>query len=312
MTKAKNKSTTRTERKAEKPRVVSVRGELTVLDSTVAQVFGVETREVNQAVKRNLEKFRETHVFQLSTEEVAGLRSQGVIPKPGRGGRRSLPFVFTQKGVARLATILDSPQALEATDLIIDVFIDVQRQTADWNLSHDKATRRDIPTAELQMVASRSNPRATRKFQKKFMQALDTLLDVTIDTKGSRTVRDEIGDKGRAILDDLGEMLKTRGLKNEKVVADISLILEQAREVRERTNAGIRKSQAEEESLLLENLDKKIQIFMQIKKLADELEPSAMIDLLDGFTSDNLPLTEDGIMIEAKPDGSGKDRKDGS
>jgi len=78
-----------------------------MLASAVAESFGVETREVVQAVKRNPEKFTSIHAFELTPEEQAFLTSQGVISKPGRGGGRALVWVLTQKGVVRLATFAD-------------------------------------------------------------------------------------------------------------------------------------------------------------------------------------------------------------
>ncbi len=112
------------------PHVLRIRGQDVMLDRTVAHAFGVETRAVNQAVSRNERKFSEDHTFQLSEQEVEHLTSQGVMPKPGRGGSRTAPWVFSMKGVARLATIINSPQALRATDLIMDVFIEVWKQVS--------------------------------------------------------------------------------------------------------------------------------------------------------------------------------------
>ena len=105
-------------------------GQYVILAAAVGRSFGVATREVNQAVARNPEKFGTAHTFLLSPQDVALLTSQGVISKPGRGGSRAPLRVFTQKGVARLATVLTSPQALQATDEIIDLFVDVYQQLA--------------------------------------------------------------------------------------------------------------------------------------------------------------------------------------
>ena len=113
-----------------RPQVVRIRDKDVILDRVVAETFGVETREVNQAVARNGHKFSAEHVFQLSPQETEDLTSRDVIPKSGRGGRRALPWVFSMKGVARLATIIDSPQALRATDLILDVFVEVWKQVS--------------------------------------------------------------------------------------------------------------------------------------------------------------------------------------
>lgn len=109
-------------------RVYLIRGEQVVLDADVARGFGVATSRVNEAVTRNPNKFNDSHVFVLSADEYDALISQFAISKPGRGGTRHFPHVYTAKGVARLATVLTSDEGLRATDLIIDTFIEVQRQ----------------------------------------------------------------------------------------------------------------------------------------------------------------------------------------
>jgi hypothetical protein len=108
--------------------VVICRGERVMLDARVAEAFGTETRQVNQAVVRNRNKFSDAHCFQLAADEFRDLISQSVMSKSNRGGRRYAPRVFTVKGVARLATVLSTPAALRATDLIIDTFLVVQEQ----------------------------------------------------------------------------------------------------------------------------------------------------------------------------------------
>ena len=105
------------------PDVYEIRGERVVLDAHVAQAFGTETKRVNEAVARNADKFTEAHTFQLSPAEHEALRSQAATSNTGRGGVRYQPHVFTMKGVARLATVLNTSEALRATDLIIDTFL---------------------------------------------------------------------------------------------------------------------------------------------------------------------------------------------
>jgi hypothetical protein len=110
--------------------VFVLRGLPVILDVRVAAAFSVATREVNQAVARNPAKFASSYRFQLTEDERARLMSQGVIAKPGRGGSRRLPYVYTRKGVARLATILDTPSSLAATDRMIDLCTAICQQIA--------------------------------------------------------------------------------------------------------------------------------------------------------------------------------------
>ena len=80
-------------------RIYSIRDHRVILDADLASLYGVETRSLVQAVKRNADRFPEDFLFQLAPEEVGALRSQIVISKTGRGGRRYLPYAFTEHGL---------------------------------------------------------------------------------------------------------------------------------------------------------------------------------------------------------------------
>jgi hypothetical protein len=94
--------------------VITCRVRNVILDADLADVFGEETKRLNERVKRNAGRFGEKYVFQLTEEEFAGLRSQSATSNPGRGGRRYLPRVFTEHGVVMAATVLNSEKAIEA------------------------------------------------------------------------------------------------------------------------------------------------------------------------------------------------------
>ncbi len=99
-----------------------IRGQRIMLDSDLAKLYGVETKVLNQAVKRNLRRFPDDFMFQLSVEEHQSLRSQFVTSKEGKGGRRYQPFVFTENGVAMLSTVLKSETAIEINIAIMRIF----------------------------------------------------------------------------------------------------------------------------------------------------------------------------------------------
>jgi hypothetical protein len=92
-----------------------------LLDSTLAGLYGVETRTLIQAVQRNRERFPGDFMIQLTNQEVANLRSQIVISS--WGGRRYLPFAFTEQGVAMLSSVLNSPQAIRVNIEIMRAFV---------------------------------------------------------------------------------------------------------------------------------------------------------------------------------------------
>lgn len=113
-------------------KIYTIRGVPVMLDSELAGIYGVETREFNQAVKRNLDRFPDEFRFQLTELEDVNLRSQFVISSP-HGGRRYLPFVFTEQGVAMLSAVLKSKTAVHLSIQIINAFVKMRKIL----LSHD-------------------------------------------------------------------------------------------------------------------------------------------------------------------------------
>lgn len=101
-------------------KILEFRSVKVMIDSDLAQMYGVETKVLNQAVKRNLKRFPEDFMFQLNEDEFANLKSQFVTSS--WGGRRKLPFVFTEQGVAMLSSVLSSDRAIEVNIRIIRIF----------------------------------------------------------------------------------------------------------------------------------------------------------------------------------------------
>lgn len=112
-------------------RILVVRGSKVMVDADLALLYAVETRVLIQALKRNWARFPDDFVFQLTPEEAALLRSQIVISKTGRGGRRSLPYVFTEHGIAMLSSVLNSKRAIEMSILIIRAFVKLREVLAN-------------------------------------------------------------------------------------------------------------------------------------------------------------------------------------
>lgn len=99
-----------------------IRGQKVMLDSDLAKLYGVETKRLNEQVRRNLERFPEDFMFELSIKEYELLRSQFATSKNGRGGRRYQPLVFTENGVAMLSSVLNSEVAIEVNIAIMRIF----------------------------------------------------------------------------------------------------------------------------------------------------------------------------------------------
>src|SRR5262249_60683743 len=123
--------------------MLSLREQRVMLDADLAQLYGVETRVLVQAVKRNLSRFPEDFMFQLTAEEFADLRSQSVISSAGHGGRRTAPYAFTEQGVAMLSSVLGSGRAIAVNIEIMRTFVKVRQLAA----SHSDLAKR---LAELQ------------------------------------------------------------------------------------------------------------------------------------------------------------------
>jgi hypothetical protein len=99
-----------------------IRDQKVMLDSDLAELYEVDTKVLNQGVKRNMGRFPQDFMFQLTAEECNSLRSQIVTSKVGRGGRRYLPYVFTENGVAMLSSVLSSEKAIQINVSIMRIF----------------------------------------------------------------------------------------------------------------------------------------------------------------------------------------------
>ncbi|GHC99137.1 DNA-binding protein [Pseudorhodoferax aquiterrae] len=108
------------------PRIVVIRDLRVMLDAHLALLYGVQTKVLVQAVKRNAQRFPGDFMFQLSAEEFAALRSQTVTSNAGRGGRRTPPYAFTEQGVAMLSSVLGSERAVAVNIEIMRTFVRVR------------------------------------------------------------------------------------------------------------------------------------------------------------------------------------------
>ncbi|MCL2557486.1 MAG: ORF6N domain-containing protein [Treponema sp.] len=121
-------------------KIYQIRDRQVMVDSDLAQIYQVETKRLNEAVKRNIERFPPEFMFQLTLEEydnlkrqiaTSSLRSQIATSKAGRGGRAYLPFVFTEHGVVMLSSVLNSKIATGMNIAIVKAFIDMRRYLAN-------------------------------------------------------------------------------------------------------------------------------------------------------------------------------------
>jgi hypothetical protein len=107
-----------------------IRGQRVMLDSDLAAIYGTSTMRLNEQFKRNRKRFPEDFAFQLVPEEFRRLISQIAISKRGRGGRRKLPWVFTEHGAIMLASVLDSDIAIQASVRVVRAFVRLREMVA--------------------------------------------------------------------------------------------------------------------------------------------------------------------------------------
>ena len=109
--------------------IVVIRGRQVLMDAVLAELYGVTTKALLQAPRRNADRFPEDFVFQLENHELGRLRSQSVTSKDvaGRGGRRYRPYAFTEQGVAMLSSVLSSSRAVQVNIEIMRAFVRLRR-----------------------------------------------------------------------------------------------------------------------------------------------------------------------------------------
>ena len=111
-------------------RILLLRDQRVMLDADLAALYGISTGRFNEAVRRNLPRFPADFMFQLTNQELAALRSQIAISITGRGGRRYVPYAFTEHGAIMAATILNSPRATEVSVYVVRAFVRLREMLA--------------------------------------------------------------------------------------------------------------------------------------------------------------------------------------
>lgn len=128
-----------------KDKIIRLREQDVILDFAVAELYGVETREINQAVKNNPNKFPEGYVFEIDKQEFADLRSKNLIANSPKS--RTIPKAFTEKGLYMLATILKGDKATDTTIAIIEAFAklrELSRTIGELAANPDQFTQKSL------------------------------------------------------------------------------------------------------------------------------------------------------------------------
>lgn len=132
-----------------KSRIYEIRGQKIMLDRDLAELYGVETRVLNQAVKRNINRFPGDFMFQLTQEEFENWKSQIVISNSIKMGVRYLPYAFTELGVAMLSSVLKSDTAIQVNMGIMRAFVSVRQAISYVENSNHRIAQLEKDFAEL-------------------------------------------------------------------------------------------------------------------------------------------------------------------
>lgn len=129
--------------------IYTIRGQQVMIDSDLATLYQVETRVLNQAVKRNIERFPEMFRFQLTAEDLDNLKSQIMISSSkdistGYGGRRTMPFAFTEQGIAMLSAVLHSKVAVQVSINIMTAFVEMRHFIASNALLFERISQVEL------------------------------------------------------------------------------------------------------------------------------------------------------------------------
>ncbi len=242
--------------RASKIRTLVLRGQRVVLDEDLALLFGVETRRLNEQVRRNQARFA-GYAFQLTADEFDVLRSQNATSTSGRGGRRHRPWAFTEHGVVMAATVLNSDPAISAMKLVVDVFVQERRRHAAGSFS-------TVPTSTAGLL-----PR--------LQGALETLLDSVVDHRSHRTVRQEAQELLAQSIQNLKDRLNRPGLENEEIAARAAKLLADA----EVSKAAAAKTHAEAGEIELRTLARRIRLVIEAERAIAAGELDSFLAVLE-------------------------------
>ena len=150
-------------------KILTIRNQQVMIDRDLAELYGTETKVLNQAVKRNIERFPEDFMFQLNDEEFSVLRSQIVTSKTEtRGGRQYLPYAFTEQGVAMLSSVLKSPTAIEVNIQIMRAFVATRHF-----LQNNAEVFSEINTIKNQLLDTNIHQKETDKKVEELFELID-------------------------------------------------------------------------------------------------------------------------------------------
>ncbi|MTH97529.1 ORF6N domain-containing protein [Roseibium sp. RKSG952] len=251
----------------EPPQIHTARGHAVVLDSELAQLFGLSTSKFNQRVKSHMERFEGGFAFQLTEDEAENLLYQSGISS-SHGGRRTPPWVFTEHGAAMAATIFRTPQAVEATRFIIKTFV-AARKVA---LTPDEDAGAALPARVKALAVTATRDGLLAKLDNALGRVLDAIADPAADT----TVRDEARAIALEGLNAVKAHLRKQGVQNEKTLAEIQKLLKEA----EAIDAEVTAKHIENDHRRLAYLAKQLRIVIEVQRYMETGSADGLLTVL--------------------------------
>lgn len=244
--------------------ILQVRGRPVVFDADLAAYFGVETRRLTQAVKRHRARF-EDYAFQITRGELAKLKRVGALRRSDVGGRRTLPWIFTEHGVIMAAMVLKSDRAVAASRKVVEAFLTAR--------SHRAVA---LPVAKPRPASVKITPLKSRLLTR-LRDHLEALMTAQLDPKTGKSVREETEVFISEGLANVKARLQRKGLENEEIEARVLKFVADAEESRAR--AATQRQMTERQRLINQANQLRLVIRAEIAMTSGEV--SDLLEVLD-------------------------------
>ena len=262
------------------PQLHVVRSQNVMVDSDVAEFFGVTTKVLNQQVKRNAGKFGNDFAFRATEREATSLRSQFVTSSGAHGGVRYSPNVFTEHGVVMAATVLRSERAVAASRFIVKTFVQARQNLIAANNGQNlKATIN--PATTIPLAAE-----MRQQLFGKINDALGAVLSAMVNPSTRSTVRSEAVELANEGLSSLKAYLKKQGVVNDKTTAEIRKLMAEAEDIEVSTS----RRRVENEGRHLALLAMKLRLILEAQHYAETGGTERFLGFLREFSNAGISL----------------------
>ena len=234
-----------------------------MLDADLANLFQVETRVFNQAFRRNQERFPLAWAFELTQEEWDDLKSQIVISSGTWGGRRTLPWAFTEHGVVLAASLLNSDRAKAVMQLVVEVFVEVRRGQLGGNALAGTASKPILAASPVSI-------------SKRLQAMIERLMESMVSQEDHRKLRDEAQAMFQESIEHVKSRLGRAGFENEEIAARAAKLIAEA----EATKATAAKTRAEADEIAVRTLARKLAMVLEAERAMARSEMESFLEVL--------------------------------